>query len=47
MSGAIEMSNVDLSEQLVNLISAQRYFQANSRAIDVDSQAFRSIYELR
>ena len=47
MSGALERSNVDLSEQLVNLISAQRYFQANSRAIDVDSQAFRSIYDLR
>lgn len=47
MSGAIERSNVDLAEQLVNLISAQRYYQANTRAIDVDSQAFRSIVELR
>ena len=33
-ASAIEESNVDLSEQLVNLIVAQRNFQANSKTIE-------------
>lgn len=33
MSGALEASNVDLTEQLVNMILAQRNFQANSKTI--------------
>jgi len=33
MSGALEASNVDLTDQLVNMIIAQRNFQANSKTI--------------
>ena len=33
MSGTIEGSNVDITEELVNLIAAQRNFQANSKAL--------------
>ena len=33
MGGALETSNVDLTDQLVNMIIAQRNFQANSKII--------------
>src|SRR5690606_40516181 len=32
-SGALESSNVDLTQQLVNMITAQRNFQANAQVI--------------
>jgi flagellar hook protein FlgE len=44
--GELEMSNVDLSAQLVNLISAQRNFQANAKAIDTDKQMIDSIFQV-
>jgi len=44
--GELEMSNVDLSAQLVNLISAQRNFQANAKAIDTDKQMVDSIMQV-
>ncbi|MAM38017.1 MAG: flagellar biosynthesis protein FlgE [Erythrobacter sp.] len=47
LSGAIERSNVDLSEELVNLITAQRYFQANAKAIDTASQISQTVINLR
>lgn len=47
LSGAIENSNVDLAEELVNLITAQRYFQANSKAIDTASQIIENVVNLR
>jgi flagellar hook protein FlgE len=37
-SGALESSNVDLTQQLVNLITAQRNFQANSKVISTADQ---------
>lgn len=46
-SGALEMSNVDLTAELVNLISAQRNFQANAKAIDTDKQMLQSIINLQ
>lgn len=46
-SGSIERSNVDLTEELVGLISAQRNFQANARAIDTASQLLQTIIQLR
>lgn len=45
-SGELETSNVDLTAELVNLISAQRNFQANSKAIDTDKQMFQSIVNI-
>ncbi|GAA5316140.1 MAG: hypothetical protein AseanaTS_13450 [Candidatus Pelagadaptatus aseana] len=46
-SGAVEESNVDLSEQLVNLIIAQRNFQANSKTIETANQTTQTIINLR
>ena len=46
-AGALERSNVDLTEELVGLISAQRNFQANARAIDTSSQLLQTIIQLR
>ena len=37
LSGALERSNVDLAEELVGLLIAQRNFQANARAIDTNT----------
>ncbi|MFM5906150.1 MAG: flagellar hook-basal body complex protein [Novosphingobium sp.] len=47
LSGAIERSNVDIAEELVGLITAQRYFQANAKAIDTASQISQTIINLR
>lgn len=46
-SGSLERSNVDLTEELVGLISAQRNFQANARAIDTASSVLETIIQLR
>ena len=46
-SGELEMSNVDLTTELVNLISAQRDFQANAKAIDTDKQMISSILNMQ
>lgn len=47
LPGLIERSNVDITEELVGLITAQRYFQANSKAIDTASQISQTILNLR
>ncbi|WP_298444941.1 flagellar hook protein FlgE [uncultured Ferrimonas sp.] len=46
-SAALEQSNVDLTSELVDLISAQRNFQANSRALDVSNQLSQNILQIR
>ena len=46
-SGMIERSNVDITEELVSLIAAQRNFQANSKALDTASQISQSIFNIR
>ncbi|WP_428331783.1 flagellar hook-basal body protein [Novosphingobium sp.] len=45
-SGALEESNVDLSTQLVDLITAQQYFEANSKAIDANTTTVENIINL-
>lgn len=47
MSGTIERSNVDITEELVNLIAAQRDFQANAKALDTASQISQTIFNIR
>ena len=47
MSGALERSNVDLGEELVGLITAQRNFQANAKAIDTATQLSQTLINLR
>lgn len=46
-SSALEQSNVNLTNELVDLISAQRNFQANSRALEVNSTIQQSILQIR
>ncbi|GAA0725967.1 flagellar hook protein FlgE [Sphingomonas japonica] len=46
MSGMIEGSNVDITEELVALIAAQRNFQANSKALDTSSQIQQTIFNI-
>jgi flagellar hook protein FlgE len=46
-SGALESSTVDLTEQLVNMIVAQRNFQANSQALSTQDQITQAVINIR
>jgi fagellar hook-basal body proteins len=46
-SGTLERSNVDITEELVMLIGAQRNFQANAKAIEGASTLTQTIINLR
>ncbi|MFT7413830.1 MAG: flagellar hook protein FlgE [Methylophagaceae bacterium] len=46
-SGALETSNVDLTKELVGLITAQRNFQANSKAIETNNTITQTIINIR
>lgn len=46
-SGALEESNVDLAEQLVNMIVAQRNFQANAQMIRAEDEITQTIINIR
>ena len=43
----LEQSNIDMTQELVDLISAQRNFQANSRALEVHNQLQQNILQIR
>jgi flagellar hook-basal body protein len=46
-AGSRERSNVDLTNELVDLISAQRNFQANAKAIETNSAMTSAIINIR
>jgi len=46
-SGGLENSNVDLAAQLVNLITAQRNFQANAQVISTADDVTQTIINIR
>lgn len=46
-SGALEASNVDLTAQLVNMITAQRNFQANAQMIQTSDSITQTIINIR
>ncbi len=46
-AGATESSNVDLTQELVNLITAQRNFQANAKAIETSTTMTQAIINIR
>jgi flagellar hook protein FlgE len=46
-SGSLEASNVDLTAQLVNMITAQRNFQANAQVISTSDQITQTIINIR
>jgi flagellar basal-body rod protein FlgG len=45
--GFLEESNVDVIQELVNLISAQRAFEANSKSIETSDQILQTVNNLR
>lgn len=46
-SGALESSNVDISKELVNMIIAQRDFQANAKMISTEDQITQTVINIR
>lgn len=46
-AGATERANVDLTQELVDLITAQRNFQANAKAIETSSTMTQAIINIR
>lgn len=47
LSGALEASNVDLTAELVNMITAQRTYQANAQTIKTQDQVLQTLVNLR
>jgi flagellar hook protein FlgE len=45
--GALERSNVELTEELVNLISAQRNYQASAKAMETSTSLMQTILNIR
>jgi flagellar hook protein FlgE len=46
-SGAVEESNVDLTAELVNMITAQRVYQANAQTIKTQDAVLQTLVNLR
>ncbi|MEV6850975.1 flagellar hook protein FlgE [Actinoplanes sp. NPDC051411] len=47
VSGALEMSNVDLAQEFTNLIVAQRGFQANSKVITTSDEILQDLVAMK
>lgn len=47
LSGSVERSNVDITAELVDLIKAQRNFQANAKAIETTSSMATTLINMR
>jgi len=47
IGGALESSNVDLTNELVNLIIAQRTYQANSQTVKTQDQVVQTLINMR
>ncbi|SDM64685.1 flagellar hook protein FlgE [Fictibacillus solisalsi] len=47
VSGALEMSNVDLSEEFTDMIVAQRGFQANTKIITTSDEILQELVNLK
>jgi flagellar hook protein FlgE len=47
ISGALEMSNVDLAQEFTNLVIAQRGFQANSRVITTSDELLQELVSMK
>jgi flagellar hook protein FlgE len=46
-SSSVEGSNVDLTAELVNMITAQRIYQANAQTIKTHDQLLQTMVNLR
>jgi flagellar hook protein FlgE len=47
VSGALEQSNVDIAEQFVRMIAAQRMFEANSKTITTADQLLSELIAMK
>jgi flagellar hook protein FlgE len=47
LAGSLEMSNVDLSNEFVDMIVTQRGFQANSKTIQTSDQMLQELMTLK
>ena len=47
LSGSVERSNVDITAELIDLIKAQRNFQANAKAIETTSSMATTLINMR
>jgi flagellar hook protein FlgE len=47
ISGALEMSNVDLAQEFTTLVIAQRGFQANSRVITTSDEILQELVSMK
>ncbi|QNM98919.1 hypothetical protein H9L41_09665 [Chitinimonas koreensis] len=45
--GAVEDSNIDLTKELVDMITAQRSYQANAQTIRTQDQVLQTLINLR
>jgi flagellar hook protein FlgE len=46
-AGALESSNVDLSNEMANLITAQRAFEANSKIITTSNEVLQTLVQMK
>lgn len=46
-AGAVEESNVDLTAELVNMMTAQRIYQANAQTVKTEDQVLNTLVNLR
>jgi flagellar hook protein FlgE len=46
-AGSLEESNVDLTSELVNMMTAQRAYQANAQTIKTQDQIMSTLVNLR
>ncbi|ENT9794277.1 flagellar basal body rod C-terminal domain-containing protein, partial [Escherichia coli] len=44
-SGVLESSNVDITSELVNLMTAQRNYQANTKVISTSTQLDDALFQ--
>lgn len=47
MAGALENSNVDLSNEFIKMITAQRNYQANAKTISTADQLLAELMNLK
>jgi flagellar hook protein FlgE len=43
--GALEQSNVDMTGELVNLMAAQRNYQANTKVISSENEMMQALFQ--
>jgi len=46
-SGTLEQSNVDIADQFVRMIAAQRAFEANSKTITTSDQLLSELIQMK